>query len=164
MQLPQSSDLINPATLPTHKIWLPAWYASCKILAVTGRHFQWSHLSIDIAWARYSCQRDIAADITTSEVLLPTCYGYQRNMRPCKTLAITGYLFPVNLPLRRYKQPARYDCRRDMAATDMWLPASYDYQRDILACKILAVTGRHFQWSHLPSDIAYEQDMATSEM
>ena len=172
MQLPQSRDLTNLATLPTPKIWLPAWYAACKILAVTRRHFQWSHLSSEIAYERdiATCEILLPArhcfrhDMATCEIWLLARYGYLSDMRPCKILAITGYLFPVNLPLRRYYQPVRYDCQRDMAATDMWLPTSYDYQHGMLACKILAVTRRHFQWCPLSSDIAYEPDMATCEI
>ena len=65
-------------------------------------------------------------------------------------------------PIQQHCPLPRYGYQRDMAT--IWLPARYGCQRDMLAWKILAVTGRHFKWSPLSSDIAYERDVAVNEI
>ena len=46
-------------------------------------------------------------------------------------------------PIQQHCPLPRYGYQRDMAT--IWLPAQYVCQRDMLACKILAVTRHHFQ-------------------
>ena len=48
--------------------------------------------------------------------------------------------------------------------TQIWLPVRFGYQHGILACKILTITGRHFHWPHILSNIVYESNIATSEI
>ena len=74
-----------------------------------------------------------------SEILLPT--GYQQDVRACKILTITGCQFLVVSPI----QP--HCCLRDIATSEILLPARYCYERDIATSEIL-----------LPARYCYERD------
>ena len=104
---------------------------------------------------RYYCQQDIA----TSQTLRPTRYGYLRDIRACKILAITECLTLV------LTYTARYD--------SLWLTERYGYLRDMRACKILAITEclilvltytARYDSLWLPERYGYLRDMATCEI
>ena len=80
-----------------------------------------------------------------SEILLPT--GYQQDVRTCKILTITGCQFLLVSPI----QP--HCCLRDIAPSEILLPARYCYQRGIATSEIL-----------LPARYCYQRDIATSEI